>query len=216
VKTFHHTERLRDGRARHGGCAERGCLCACFSAAPEKPRWGCIFAVETGHEVARKHRVAGGWNLHVHVLFYGPYINHKEGMRVWEELLGYPAGIRVEECRGWKSNPDLAVRRALTHHFGYVMKPAAVSPERVAALEALFSGTRRIHALGCFYRLSGEPKKTTGPRCPRCHEPLPINLRHWQKSERRAVEVLETEGYQDLCAVTRELLRAQVLGARSP
>lgn len=217
VKTFH-VASPRAGRVCYQRCAEAGCSCARFSAAEAKPLWGCIFAVETGHEAARKHpgRAAGGWNLHVHALFYGPFINQAEAMNVWEALLGYRAGIRIEQCPGWKRNPDRAVQNALVHHFGYLMKPAADSPERIAALEALFRGTRRIHAKGRFYRLQSEPRNLGGPCCPRCREPLPINLRHWQKSERRAVEALEAEGYQDLRAVTRKLLRAQVLGARSP
>ena len=130
--------------------------------------WGCIFAVETGHELAVKHpdRTAGGWNLHVHVLYYGPYLEHPAGLALWKELLGDSGGFRIKQCPGWRKNPYRAVRRALVHHFGYVMKPAAVSGERIAALEVLFHRVRRLHALGCFYsRQTAQKYKICKPIC---------------------------------------------------
>ncbi len=180
--------------------------------------WGCIFAVETGHEVPGKHpgRKAGGWNLHVHVLYYGPYLDQTAGLELWKELLGDSGGLRIKQCPGWRKNTDQAVRRALVHHFGYIMKPAAVTGERIAALEVLFSGIRRVHALRCFYRLPKVQKDVVNPRCPKCGQNLPINLRAWHRSERVSVVDLEAEGRRDWRLVRRELGRVLVLRGQAP
>jgi hypothetical protein len=180
--------------------------------------WGCIFAVETGHELAIKHpgRRAGGWNLHVHVLYYGPYLDQAVGLGLWKELLSDSGGFRVKQCPGWRKNPERAVRRALIHHFGYIMKPAAVTGERIAALELLFWKTRRVHALEAFYSLPKSEKQIVNPRCPKCGHNLPINLRAWHRSERVSVVDLEAEGRRDWRVVRRELGRVLVLRGQAP
>ena len=181
--------------------------------------WGCIFAVETGHERPIKHpgRKADGWNLHVHVLYYGPYLDWDTGLRLWKGLTsGDGQGFYIKQCPGWRKNPEQAVRRALVHHFGYIMKPAAISGERIAALEVLFSGVRRVHALGDFYGLPKPEENPVNPRCPKCGHDLPINLRAWQKSERRGVSSLESEGRRDWRAIETVMRRAQALGGQSP
>jgi hypothetical protein len=93
---------------------------------------------------------------------------------------------------------------------------AAVSPERIAALEILFSGVRRVHALGSFYRLPQREKALDCPKCPECGEKLPLNLRAWHRSERRSVASLEAEGRRDYRAVASAIRRARVFGARAP
>jgi hypothetical protein len=186
---------------------------------PKGVVWGSIFAVETGYEFPIKHpdRKAAGWNLHVHVLYYGPYLDWSVGLELWKELTaGEGQGFYIKQCPGGRRNPEQAVRRALVHHFGYIMKPAAVSAERIAGLEALFSGIRRVHALGAFYRLPHSEKRLVNPRCPKCGHDLPINLRAWHKSERVPVVDLEAEGRRDWRAVKRELGRVLVLGGRAP
>ena len=185
---------------------------------PDK-EWGCIFAVETGHELAVKHpgRKAEGWNLHVHALYYGPYLNWSDGIQRWKELTaGQGQGFYIKQCPSWRRDPERAVRRALVHHFGYILKPAAVTAERIAALEVLFSGIRRVHALGLFYRLPKSETPIPGPRCPKCGHALPLNLRAWHKSERVPVSELEAEGRRDWRAVKRELGRALAFGGRAP
>ena len=181
---------------------------------PHRVVWGCIFAVETGHELAVKHpgRGAGGWNLHVHALYYGPFLDQTEGLRLWRELLGDSGGFRIEQCSGWRKDSERAVRRALVHHYGYIMKPAAVSGERIAALEVLFSGTRRVHAIGRFYRLPKAQKTAGSPRCPKCGQDLPVNLRAWRRSERRPVADLEIEGRRDWRTVEAAIRRARAFG----
>jgi hypothetical protein len=186
---------------------------------PDDVVWGCIFAVETGHELAVKHpgREAQGWNLHVHVLYYGPYLNWSVGLELWKEVtVGDGQGFYIKQCPGWRKNPEQAVRRALVHHFGYIMKPAAVSAERIAALEALFSGIRRVHALGAFYHLPQSERRLVNPSCPKCGCDLPINLRAWHTSERVPVVDLEAEGRRDWRAVKREAGRGLVFGGRAP
>jgi len=186
---------------------------------PEAALWGCIFAVETGHELAVKHpdRKADGWNLHVHALYYGPFLDWQSGLDLWKQLTDCEGqGFYIKQCSGWRKKPERAVRRALIHHFGYIMKPAAVSAERIAALEVLFSGIRRVHALGCFYRLPQNEKTLASPKCPNCGENLPINLRAWQKGERVPVRTLEAEGRRDYRAVEAEMRRARAFGGRSP
>ena len=186
---------------------------------PKRTFWGCVSAVEVGYELAVKHpdREAGGWNLHVHVLYYGPYLDWVAGLELWKELTaGDGQGFYIKQCPGWRKNPDQAVRRALAHHFGYIMKPAAVSAERIAGLEVLFSGIRRVHALGCFYRLPKAQKVVMNPRCPKCGQDLPINPRAWHKSERVFVIDLEAEGRRDWRAVEAENRRAQAFGGRAP
>jgi hypothetical protein len=185
---------------------------------PDK-EWGCIFAVETGHELAVKHpgRKAEGWNLHVHALYYGPYLNWSDGIQRWKELTaGQGRGFYIKQCPSWRRDPERAVRRALVHHFGYILKPAAVTAERIAALEVLFSGIRRVHALGLFYRLPKSETPIPGSRCPKCGHALPLNLRAWHKSERVPVSELEAEGRRDWRAVKRELGRVLAFGGRAP
>ncbi len=186
---------------------------------PEDAVWGGIFAVETGHELAVKHpgRKAGGWNLHVHVLYYGPYLDWAAGLELWKALTaGNGQGFYIKQCSGWCRNPERAVRRALVHHFGYIMKPAAVSGERIAALEVLFWKIRRVHGLGRFYRLPKVQKEVVNPRCPKCGQDLPINLRSWHKSERFRVADLEAQGRRDWRAVESEIRRVQAFGGRAP
>lgn len=186
---------------------------------PEGSLWGCIFAVETGHELSIKHpgRRGDGWNLHVHALYYGPYLHWASGLELWKELTaGDGQGFYIKQCPSWRRNPGQAVRRALVHHFGYIWKPAAVSGERIAALEVLFSGVRRVHALGCFYRLPIVQKDVVNPRCPKCGQYLPINLRAWHKSERLRIADLEAQGRRDWRAVEAENRRAQAFGGRAP
>jgi len=180
--------------------------------------WGCIFAIETGHELNVKHpgRQAGGWNLHIHALYYGPFLNHAEGLELWKRLLGDSGGFRVKQCAGWRKNPDRAVRRALVHHFGYIMKPAAISAERTVALEVLFAGIRRVHGLGCFYRLPKPKREVANARCPNCGQNLPLNLRAWHKSERSPVAGLEAEGRRDSRKLEAEMRRVRVFQGGSP
>jgi hypothetical protein len=188
---------------------------------PKGETWGAIFAVETGYELPIKHagRKAAGWNVHVHALYWGPYLDFgskgQKGGRageLWRQVThGEGRVIGIKECEGWRRDPRTAVGKALAHHFGYILKPAAESGERLAALEILFSGVRRVHGVGLFYRLP-KPAKKMAPCCPRCRAALPVNLRAWHRSERFALVWLESEGRRDLAELRRERGLVRALG----
>lgn len=188
---------------------------------PMTRKWGAIFAVETGYELPYKHpdRKAAGWNLHVHALYFGPYLafGHKGEQggpagQLWRKVTqGEGVVIGIKQCPGWRHNPREAVAKALSHHFGYILKPAAESGERLAALEILFSGVRRVHGVGVFYRLP-KPAKRASPICPKCGASLPMNLRAWHKSERFSVAWLERDGRRELSELRRQYGRARVFG----
>lgn len=192
---------------------------------PKGHKWGAIFAIETGYELPHKHpgRSGAGWNLHVHALYFGPYLNfgHKgerggTAGRLWREVTGDEGQvIGIKQCSGWQKNPRESVAKALSHHFGYILKPAAESGERLAALEILFSGVRRVHGIGCFYRLP-KPAKKASPRCPKCGAALPLNLRAWHSSERSLVSHLESGGRRELSELRREYGRVRVFGGCEP
>jgi len=167
---------------------------------PQGSFWGALFTIEVGHELAVKHpgRSASGWNLHVHALYYGDFLDWEKSLALWKELTnGEGQGLYIKQCLDWRRNFETAVRRALIHHFGYILKPAGVSPERLAALEVLWTGVRRVHSVGAFYRLPKPPKKEPRP-CPKCGHALPVKFTAWKKSERFLVAVLEGEGRRDL------------------
>lgn len=185
---------------------------------PKDVEWGVLPTIEPGHELGVKHpnRKAGGWNFHVHCLYWGPYLDQPEARRFWEKITaGRGKGFRIKQRPGWRRDPLRAVREALAHHFGYILKPAAVSPERIAALEILYSGLRRVEALGVFRRLPKPPKKASR-RCPKCNAPFYINLRAWHRAVRRPVGELLAEGRRDVQEVRREMVKAGRVGGHSP
>ena len=96
------------------------------------------------------------------------------------------------------------------------MKPAAVSAERIAALEVLFSGIRRVRELGCFHGLPKPQPKADNARCPKCGEVLPLNLRAWHRSERFPVTHLQAEGRRDFREIQAELRRVLAFGGGGP
>jgi hypothetical protein len=174
---------------------------------PEGSFWGALFTIEVGHELAVKHpgRSASGWNLHVHALYYGDFLDWNSSLALWKELTeGEGQGLYIKQCLEWRRDFKTAIRRALIHHFGYILKPAGVSPERIAALEVLWTGVRRVHSVGAFYRLPN-PKPKAGRICPKCECPLPVKLTSWKKKERFPVAFLEAEGRCDIDKFPRAL-----------
>ena len=192
---------------------------------PKGGTWGAMFAVETGYELPFKHprRKSAGWNLHVHALYFGPYLDFgRKGERggragdLWRDVTGDEGVvIGIKQCPGWWRDPRTAVRKALAHHFGYILKPAAESGERLAALEILFGGVRRVHGVGSFYRLP-KPCKKASQRCPKCGAALPVNLRAWHRSERFSAVRLESDGRCDLAEARREVGRARIFAGKPP
>lgn len=166
---------------------------------PKGSFWGALFTIEVGHELAVKHpdRKASGWNLHVHVLYYGSFLDWEKGRVLWKKLTGGSWVCRMTQCLDWRRDFKTAVRRSLIHHLGYVLKPAGVSGERLAALEMLWTGVKRVHPVGEFYNLP-KPLKKKSRSCPKCGANLPINLRAWRKSERFLTAELEAQGRRDI------------------
>ncbi len=137
--------------------------------------YGMLFLDEVGHELrghSRRRRKARGLNPHAHALFFGPRLDWQKTRDLWmqetEKRFGVPStGFWITEVKGWREDPERALRRALNHMLKYVSKAPAVSPERLASLIAAFDGARRIHSLGLFYGIKPERKKRDCP-CPKC------------------------------------------------
>lgn len=137
--------------------------------------YGMLFVDEVGFELrghGRRKRKAGGLNLHAHGLYFGPYLDWEKTRDLWMRETGkqFPQrsrGFWVKEVKGWRRNPERAVRHALNHMLKYVSKPPAISSERLASLIAAFDGARRVHSLGLFY---GEKPKSEKKNClcPKC------------------------------------------------
>lgn len=138
--------------------------------------YGFLFDDEVGHE-KRGHlpdaqRVAHGLNLHAHGLYFGPYVDWERTRDLWmdetEKRFGVPStGFYITEVKGFRRDPERAVRHALNHLLKYLSKPPAVTAERLAALILSFDGAKRIHALGKFYGKCPAKEKSNCP-CPTC------------------------------------------------
>lgn len=116
--------------------------------------WGAIWCDEVGFD---------NFNLHAHILFYGPYIDQKRLAEVWHEISGHQVvWIRPAHAKG-----PLALR----HLLKYVGKPPASKPEIIGQLEVAFHGRRRVHALGVFYNFAGadpDNEESEWTSCPIC------------------------------------------------
>lgn len=138
-------------------------------------KFGLLFRDEFGFET-RGHtasRVSGGLNLHLHGLYFGPFIPWEKVRDAWmvetERAFGEPSrGFYISMVPSWRSNPEQAARHALNHLLKYLSKPPAVSPERIADLEKAVHKVREVHALGVFFGVK-VPKEKQGPcLCPAC------------------------------------------------
>ena len=144
----------------------------------DKLGYGMLFNDEVGFEsrghLPDDHRVAHGLNLHCHGLYFGPRVDWERTRDLWmaatEKAFGVSSlGFYISAVKGFKQNPEHAVRWALSHMLKYLSKPPAVSSERLAGLITAFDGTRRVHALGLFSGRKSEPsleKKSCA--CPKC------------------------------------------------
>jgi len=138
--------------------------------------FGFLFSDEVGFE-KRGHlpdalRVAGGLNLHAHGLYFGPYVDWERTRDLWaaetEKRFGVPStGFYITEVKGFRRDPERAVRWALNHLLKYLSKPPAVTAGRLAALILSFDGAKRVHALGRFYGRCPTKEKANCP-CPTC------------------------------------------------
>jgi len=138
--------------------------------------YGFLFSDEVGFETRGRlpdsQRVSHGLNLHCHGLYFGPYVDWERTRDVWkaetEKRFGVAStGFYITEIKGFRRDPERAVRRALNYLLKYFSKPPAVTAERIAALILSFDGAKRVHALGKFYgKCAG--KKKSDCLCPTC------------------------------------------------
>ncbi|HVB55206.1 MAG TPA: hypothetical protein VNE63_02080 [Candidatus Acidoferrales bacterium] len=141
--------------------------------------YGFLFSDEVGFET-RGHlpdaqRVAHGLNLHCHGLYFGPYVDWERTRDLWatetKKRFGVPStGFFIteeKEVKGFRRDPERAVRWALNHLLKYLSKPPAVTAERLASLILSFDGAKRVHALGKFYGKCPKKEKANCP-CPTC------------------------------------------------
>lgn len=116
--------------------------------------WGAIWCDEVGFN---------NTNLHAHILFYGPFVPQKRLAEVWNKISGHEV---VYIAQSHQSGG-----KALIYMLKYVSKLPASEPEQIGRLEVAFHGTRRVHALGCFYNFAGEDTDNVHSEwslCPHC------------------------------------------------
>jgi hypothetical protein len=145
--------------------------------------WGALSVDEVGFN---------NFNLHAHILFYGPYVDQDELKRVWQKISGFQVvWIELAETDG---------REALSYMLKYVGKPPSDDPAILAQLEAAFHGARRVFAYKFFYNFKPEKKleEREDRACPLCGAAL-STIR-----ERRPLSMLRAEGLPMLDSVRCE------------
>jgi hypothetical protein len=116
--------------------------------------WGAIWCDEVGFN---------NYNLHAHILFYGPYIAQTRLAAVWREISDHEV---VFISRAHRNGP-----KALVYLLKYVSKLPSNDPETVGHLEVAFHGRRRVHAVGLFYDFAGDDTDHVSSEwklCPHC------------------------------------------------
>jgi hypothetical protein len=159
--------------------------------------WGLLWINELGFD---------NTNLHMHGIYYGPYLSQEEISSVWKQKSG---GSYIV----WISKVRKNFRAALWHHLKYVSKPPSHDPQRLAEVEAAFHRVRKVHTIGAFYapELEDVADLNAGgaQRCPHCGEFLVI------ASGFCAVTKLEAEGLLNV-NVVRRAVSLQQMGAGPP
>ncbi len=139
--------------------------------------YGLEWCDEFGHPKSKRRavRVAKGWNLHAHGVWFGPYIEWRRGRDLWKKLTG-STGFWVKKIKRWNLNIPKAVSHALGHSLKYVSKLPGETPERIAGLERAFDGVVKVHRMGFFYDLPrGDDRSRPGEKswtCPHCGRAL--------------------------------------------
>lgn len=139
-------------------------------------------------------------NLHRHCVYVGPWLPQKkrELSNLWSEIRGEESHVSIKRARTFAAG--------LAHALHYPMKFLSGSnPERLAALEAAFAGTRRLAGWGLFYnakvpaREPGADELLEGG-CPYCQSPLAEPAAGFSGGWVTA-SALEAEGRKDLGAI---------------
>jgi hypothetical protein len=149
--------------------------------------WGYLWIDELGFDNS---------NLHMHGIYYGPYLSVPEVSAVWTQESGGSYRVWIQRVRR-------SFRAALYHHLKYVSKPPSNDPRRLAEVEAAFHCVRKVHTLGAFYDpeigdvSEEEIDRGAQQRCPYCGEFLVI------ASGFCAVSGLEASGLINVSVVRR-------------
>jgi len=180
--------------------------------------YGLLYCDEVGFET-RGHileRKTGGLNLHLHGLYFGPYLDWEKTRDLWKAETRKQFGVEssgcwVGEVRVRGGDLQGAVRHALNHLLKYVSKPPAVSSERLASLIAAFDKARRVHGLGLFH--GKKPKREKQDcQCPKCKAVGVFSIISFEGQSLPGggciprfapVEDLIPEGYEELVAAGR-------------
>lgn len=130
-------------------------------------------------------------NAHFHSAFFGPHLDYwKTGSRghlvcggrlveIFKEETRKPrdaenpsrGGLGVESYTVFFEEAKRGFRSVLAHALKYTDKIPASTPEKLAKLEAVMDGTRRVALLGMHSGVPMQPKKSD-PRCPSCNAKL--------------------------------------------
>jgi hypothetical protein len=105
--------------------------------------------------------IGEGFNLHIHALVYGYYVDKRVLSELWQKFTGDSKIVRIREVK----KPNQTIRYLLK----YITKPDPnKNPERAARWLSLVTGRRRVRTYGTFY---GKMKLFLPPKgcpCPLC------------------------------------------------
>jgi hypothetical protein len=118
-----------------------------------------------------------GLKLHVHALFYGPYLRRDELIRLWEKRTGY-WNVSISGVGNGGRLDDLpdAVAETIKYTAKFWKRTAKgeivyVNPEVVPVLHKAIAGSRRVRSWGLFYNIQEPDEKAY---CPVCEAPLTL------------------------------------------
>ncbi|MBA7613772.1 hypothetical protein ES703_21028 [subsurface metagenome] len=120
-------------------------------------------------ETPRKYGVAGVFaaiefgtknnSVHIHLLYYGPYVNRQKFQKIWKRLTG-SWYVDVRLCRG---------ARGVREVVKYISKGITGNDHKAYEIEKALEGQRRIMSYGVFYnrhtKLKEEAYHFTCPYC---------------------------------------------------
>lgn len=126
-------------------------------------------------------------NLHAHGVYWGPYLPQDKISDAWLAITGDSPVVWIQKAESF--------RAGLAHALKYTSKMPSDDPKRLAQLEQVFHGVRRVHTLGKFYNAkecqdSGEGKEEW--LCPHCGQRLRAS------SVVRSLSELQAEGLRDV------------------
>jgi len=165
---------------------------------------GCPFVAE--QEPTRSERAGAG---HESETAYSRHLLSD----IWSEIRGERSFVSIKPARSF---PE-----ALGHALKYPAKFLSSStPQRLAELEKVFDGTRRVSASGAFYgvKIEGDAdKKHSHGKCPKCDGQL-VGHALGHGGGFVVASELQKEGRVDLAVVRREETRKKIFsdGVRAP